>query len=51
VSSGIVLRVARGAIGQRVGPDEDTEEIGGPADEDADDDPGDGGSQSPRRGP
>jgi preprotein translocase subunit YajC len=51
VSSGIVLRVARGAIGQRVGPDDDTEEIGAPADEDADDDPGDGGSQSPRRGP
>jgi preprotein translocase subunit YajC len=48
VSPGIVLRVARGAIGQRVGPDEDLDEIGGPTD---DDDPGDGGSQSPRRGP
>jgi preprotein translocase subunit YajC len=44
VSPGLVLRVARGAIGQRVGPDEDTDEIGGPAEEDADDDPGDGGS-------
>jgi preprotein translocase subunit YajC len=51
VSSGIVLRVARGAIGQRVEPDEDPDEIGGHADEDADDDPGDGGTQSPRRGP
>ena len=50
VCPGIVLRVARGAIGQRVGPDEDTEEIGGPADEDADDDHGEGG-QSPHRGP
>ena len=48
VSPGIVLRVARGAIGQRVGPDEDLDEIGGPADDDY---PGDGGSQSPRRGP
>jgi preprotein translocase subunit YajC len=44
VSPGLVLRVARGAIGQRVEPDEDTDEIGGPAEEDADDDPGDGGS-------
>ncbi len=46
VSPGIVLRVARGAIGQRVEPDVETDEIGPP-----DDDPGDGGSQSPRREP
>jgi preprotein translocase subunit YajC len=44
VSPGLVLRVARGAIGQRVGPDEDADEIEGPPGEDADDDPGDGGS-------
>ena len=47
VSPGIVLRVARGAIGQRVGPDEDTDELEGPAD----DDHGDGGGESPRSGP
>ena len=51
VAPGIVLTLAAGRVGQRVGPDEDTEEIGGPADEDADDDHGDGGSQSPHRGP
>jgi preprotein translocase subunit YajC len=46
VSPGIVLRVARGAIGQRVEPDVENDEIAPP-----DDDPGDGGSQSPRREP
>src|SRR5437016_14072685 len=44
VSSGIVLRVARGAIAQRVGPDEAVE----PGDEGAGDDPGEGDGQSPR---
>jgi preprotein translocase subunit YajC len=42
VSSGIVLRVARGAIAQRVGPDEE------PGEEDAGDDRGEGDGQSPR---
>jgi preprotein translocase subunit YajC len=46
VASGVVLRVARGAIAQRVGPVEEVEE---PAD-DGDDD-GDRGSQSPRNEP
>jgi preprotein translocase subunit YajC len=46
VSSGIVLRVARAAIGQRVGPDVENDEIAPP-----DDDPGDDGNQSPRREP
>ncbi len=46
VSPGIVLRVARGAIGQRVGTDEDPDEIEGP-----DDDRGEGEGQSPRSEP
>jgi preprotein translocase subunit YajC len=46
VSSGIVLRVARGAIAQRVGPEPD--EAVGPGEEDTDDDRGDDGSPSPR---
>jgi preprotein translocase subunit YajC len=45
VASGVVLRVARGAIAQRVGPVEE------PPDEDAGDDHGDSGSQSPRNEP
>ena len=51
VASGIVLRVARGAIAQRVEPDVETDEIGAPGDEDADDDRGEGGSASPRSEP
>jgi preprotein translocase subunit YajC len=46
VSSGIVLRVARGAIAQRVGPEPD--EPVGPGEEDTGDDRGDDGSPSPR---
>ena len=47
VSSGIVLRVARGAIAQRVGPDREPD-AGEPGEEDARDDRGDDGSESPR---
>jgi len=48
VSSGIVLRVARGAIAQRVGPDREGDEALGPGEEDTGDDPGDDGNPSPR---
>jgi preprotein translocase subunit YajC len=44
VASGIVLRVARGAIAQRVAPDQAVE----PGEEGAGDDPGEGDGQSPR---
>ena len=48
VSSGIVLRVARGAIAQRVGPDREGDEALGPGEEDTGDDRGDDGNPSPR---
>ena len=48
VSSGIVLRVARGAIAQRVGPDREPDEALEPGEEDTGDDRGDDGSSSPR---
>jgi preprotein translocase subunit YajC len=48
VSSGIVLRVARGAIAQRVGPDQAPDEAVEPGEEGAGDDPGEGDGQSPR---
>jgi preprotein translocase subunit YajC len=48
VSSGIVLRVARGAIAQRVGPDPGPDEAVEPGEEGAGDDPGEGDGQSPR---
>ena len=48
VASGIVLRVARGAIAQRVGPDQGPDEGVEPGEESAGDDPGDGDGQSPR---
>jgi preprotein translocase subunit YajC len=48
VSSGIVLRVARGAIAQRVGPDHGPDEAVEPGEEGAGDDPGEGDGQSPR---
>jgi preprotein translocase subunit YajC len=48
VASGVVLRVARGAIAQRVGADEEIGDAGDPAEEDAGDDRGDGDSPSPR---
>lgn len=48
VASGVVLRVARGAIAQRVGPVDEVDEA---ADGDAGDDRGEGGSQSPRNEP
>ena len=48
VSSGIVLRVARGAIAQRVGPDQEPDEAVEPGEEGAGDDPGEGDGQSPR---
>jgi len=48
VSSGIVLRVARGAIAQRVGPDQEPGGAVEPGEEGAGDDPGEGDGQSPR---
>jgi preprotein translocase subunit YajC len=51
VASGVVLRVARGAIAQRVGPVEEPADEIEPADDDAGDDHGDSGSQSPRNEP
>ena len=48
VSSGIVLRVARGAIAQRVAPDQGPDEAVEPGEEGAGDDPGEGDGQSPR---
>ena len=47
VSSGIVLRVARGAIAQRVGPDQEPDEAAERG-EDTRDDRGEGDGQSPR---
>jgi preprotein translocase subunit YajC len=51
VASGIVLRVARGAIAQRVGPDQGADEAVEPGEEGAGDDPGEGDGQSPRSEP
>ena len=48
VASGIVLRVARGAIAQRVAPDQRPDEAVEPGEEGEGDDPGDGDGQSPR---
>jgi preprotein translocase subunit YajC len=48
VSSGIVLRVARGAIAQRVGPDQRPDEATEHGEGDAGNDRGDGDGQSPR---
>lgn len=47
VSSGIVLRVARGAIAQRVGPDSEPD-AAEPGEDDTRDDRGEGDGQSPR---
>ena len=47
VSSGTVLRVARGAIAQRVGPDREPD-AGEPGEEGGGDDRGEGDGQSPR---
>jgi preprotein translocase subunit YajC len=53
VASGVVLRVARGAIAQRVGPEEEVEEppADDPSEGDAGDGSGEGGSESPRNEP
>ncbi|HEY4397565.1 MAG TPA: preprotein translocase subunit YajC [Acidimicrobiia bacterium] len=48
VSSGIVLRVARAAIGQRVGPDQDPDGAVEPGEEGSGGERGDGDGQSPR---
>lgn len=48
VASGIVLRVARGAIAQRVGPDREPDDAVEPGEEDTGGDRGDDGGPSPR---
>jgi preprotein translocase subunit YajC len=48
VSSGIVLRVARAAIGQRVGPDQEPDGAEEPDEEPSGDERGDGDGQGPR---